>query len=152
MTDVLAAWGATEIRTPRLPDPPEGWRRQVRHHVPIDKANLPPDLSSKVVGLTFEDGYPDNVNGLSTRVARLRLHREPSNLYDSNAVAVIEVDPETGEITTFGHLPAALAGRIAPEIDAGARWELAGYEVLVTPRYPDRPGLSVVLLRDPARG
>ena len=120
----------------------------VRHHPPSDKATLPAELSTKVVGLTFEAGYPGPLLWLAQlagegRPPALVLAREPDNAHDPNAVAVRSAI--TGR--QLGHLPGALAGRLAPELDAGADWRVERYEVLVQDGFEDRPGLSLRLKR-----
>lgn len=134
-------------------DPPADWQETVRDHrhsEPSDKATLPGFLSTKVVGMTFVDGYPANVHRMCTEgCPGLVLVREPDNPHDPNAVAVAERDSTEGAI---GHLPAALAGRIAPEIDAGQEWEIPMWEVLVSPGHVHNPGLSVTLNRRPSDG
>lgn len=120
----------------------------VRHHPPSDKATLPAELSSKVTGLTFEADYPRSLHWLGHLAAEGRppvlvLAREPDNAYDPSAVAVRSA--VTGR--QLGHLPAALAGRIALELDAGADWRVESYEALVQEGFEDRPGLSLRLRR-----
>ncbi len=118
------------------------------HHAPSTKASLPGVLSTKVVGLSFAPRYPDNLHRLAELVAQraapvLALVRDPTNPADANAVAVRSA--ATGR--HLGHLPAALAGRIAPELDAGATWVVESYEVLVAPGHEANPGLSLRLRR-----
>ena len=120
----------------------------VRHHPPSDKATLPAELSSKATGLTFERDYPRSLHWLAHLAAEGRppalvLAREPDNAYDPNAAAVRSAI--TGR--QLGHLPGALAGRLAPELDAGADWRVESYEVLVQEGFEDRPGLSLRLKR-----
>lgn len=120
-----------------------------QHFAPSDKATLPARLSVKVVGLTFHGDYPENLIDLQRQrwehntYWRLQLVREPDNQYDRNAVGVkVAADEEL-----LGHLPAGLAGRIAPEMDAGVAWVVTGWDVLVMPGHEDRPGLAVSLMR-----
>ncbi len=93
----------------------------------------------KAVGVTFHDGYPDNLYALRERFAHGKgeasLIREPDNEYDKNAVAVLA----GGEI--IGHLPGWFAQKIAPEIDSGTRYRVVDASVLVDPDHEDRPGL-----------
>jgi hypothetical protein len=124
----------------------------VRHHPPSDKAAIPSTLSTKVTGLTFEPDYPRSLHWLAHLAAAgcpplLVLAREPDNPYDSAAVAVRSAS--TGR--QLGHLPGALAGRIAPELDAGGDWRIESYEVLVQEGFEDRPGLSLRLKRHDQR-
>jgi hypothetical protein len=123
---------------------------EARHYPPSDKATLPRSLSTKVVGLSFApDGqYPGNLHRLANLSARaetapaLVLVHDAANPHDANAVAVRS--GATGR--HLGHLPAALAARIAPEVD---RWAITGYEVLIAPGHEDHPGLSLALRRTP---
>lgn len=71
------------------------------------------------------------------------LVREPGNAVDPNAVAVRSA--ATGR--HLGHLPAGLAGRLAPELDAGADWRVEDYTVLVYEGHEANPGLSLRLER-----
>lgn len=116
-------------------------------------ARRPPgNFRVRVVGLTFAPDYPGCVQRLDPALwghrpvperARLVLRRQPDNPADPNAVAV--VNAETGE--HLGHLPAHLAARLAPDLDAGATWEVASWEVVVSPRAGDQPGLEVEVRR-----
>lgn len=98
-------------------------------------------FSVKVVGLTFHDGYPDSLHALRERFAKgageASLIREPDNQYDANAVAVLAA----GDI--IGHVPAYLAEKLAPELDAGHTFRVVTAEVLVNPDHPDRPGFLI---------
>lgn len=120
-----------------------------KHYAPSMKATLPGALSSKVVGLMFAPNgeYPMNLRTLNQLVEMdrppvLALVRDAGNQFDPNAVAVRSA--ATGR--HLGHLPAALAARIAPEVD---RWAVESYEVLVAPGHEDNPGLSLKLRRRP---
>lgn len=137
-------------------DVPPGWSgREPKHFDASDKATLPGRLSSKVVGLTFVGNYPQNLHQLrgledQSYRPRLFLRRNPGNAYDANAVEVRAEDPDSRRTMMLGHLPAALAARLAPEMDADDRdteWVVVGWEVLVTPGAEDKPGLSLSLLR-----
>ncbi|MDR7417556.1 MAG: single-stranded-DNA-specific exonuclease RecJ [Armatimonadota bacterium] len=75
-----------------------------------------PAFHTKVVGVTFE-GRQDLVRSIKAG-QRLRLVRDPSNPRDPYAIKV--VTPDGGQL---GFLRAALAARLAPTIDAGARYE-----------------------------
>ncbi len=74
---------------------------------------------------------------------RLVLHRDAENAHDPSTIAV----RSDRKGTHLGYLPAGLAARLAPEIDAGTRWEIAAYEVLVMPGHESNPGLSLSLRR-----
>lgn len=112
----------------------------------------PRRIGTKVVGVTFVDNYPENVEGID-RLAAARflrtgelepipvvLVRRPDNEFDPNA---IEVDvPALGPL---GHLPRVVAAVVAPVIDGGGVYAAEITAVLVNPAYPDRPGIDVVL-------
>ncbi len=130
--------------------PPHGWEsRQVRHYDPPDKTAIPATFSAKVVGVSFAAGYPGNLRALhklaTGDVEELRptliLRHDPENPHDNNAVQVLAVRPAGNRM--LGHLPRAVAPRIAGELDAGKDWRVIGYEVLEDPRHPDKPGLSI---------
>ena len=121
-----------------------------KHFPPSNKATLPAKMSTKVVGLTFlpNGSYPGILHTLAAVVdggqtPLLKLVRDPDNQFDPNAVAVRSAKKGTH----LGHLPAALAARIAPEMDAGVFWLIESYEVLVMPGHEDKPGLSLDLRR-----
>jgi hypothetical protein len=119
-----------------------------RHYPPSDKASLPGHLSTKVVGVSSAEGYPAQLHRLADLVARGRapelvLVHDADNPHDASAVAVRSA--ATGR--HLGHLPAALAARVAP--DAGA-WSIEAYEVLVMPGSEAQPGLSLHLRRGAA--
>jgi single-stranded-DNA-specific exonuclease len=71
-------------------------------------------FNTKVVGVTFE-GRQDLIAGLQPG-AELELVRQPENAFDANAVAV-----HFGRLQ-LGFVRKAIAARIAPNIDAGARY------------------------------
>ena len=124
--------------------------RTVKHYPPSDKATLPSTMSTKIVGLSFlpNGTYPGILHTLAAVVESgqrplLKLVRDPENQFDANAVAVRSAKKGTH----LGHLPAALAARIAPEMDDGVFWLIEGYDVLVAPGHEDNPGLSLNLRR-----
>jgi hypothetical protein len=71
------------------------------------------------------------------------LMRNPANRVDANAVEVHV--PSVGSM--IGHLPRALAQRIAPALDAGQLYEATIYDVRTDPDHPERPGVHVVVRR-----
>lgn len=107
--------------------------------------------TTKVVGVTYAPGYPDNLHRLRDAIdSGLDAHgegvaavliREPDNAYDANAIRV-DVPAIGGPI---GHVPRELAATIAPILDAGTRMRSAITEVLIHPRHPDRPGIGLVM-------
>lgn len=115
--------------------------RTVRHHEPLNKATLPGKLTVKVAGLSFAKTYPWNLFNLRDQGGTVTIDRNPENEFDPHAVRVLVGG------ALVGHFPAGLAGRIAPELDAGVAWEVTAWEVLVQRGYEDRPGLSLRLVR-----
>lgn len=103
----------------------------------------------KAVGVSFRPDYPDSLLRLAEAYAALPLGvpgeaslvRDAANEHDPNAIAILT----NGE--HVGYLPRELAARIAPELDAGARFRVRGAEVLINPEHPDRPGLSIEVER-----
>lgn len=115
---------------------------------------VPDRFEVKVVGLSFRPGYPDNVLALAEAFAALppgaageaTLVRDVDNAHDANAVAILAAGAHVG------YLPAALAAKVAPEIDAGTRFLVTGAEVLIHPEHPERPGLLVQVQRIHTQG
>lgn len=122
-------------------------------------------FESNVVGVTFVEGYPENLRQLSMlpnakaayRTApefaeiteELRpeyspavLIRNPENAFDSNAIEVHV--PSVGMV---GHLPKRLAAMLAPEMDAGVKWRTGVVGVWIHPKHPDQPGMSIRMER-----
>lgn len=120
--------------------------RPARHYPPSDKATIPTSFDVNVVGLTFASGYPANLHDLERQalegnVWELELIREPSNPHDANAIIVrVAADMET-----LGHIPAAVAARLAPEMDAGVAWSVTKWQVLVAFGHESNPGITVTL-------
>lgn len=112
-------------------------------------------FSSKVVGVTFVAGYPDNLlelERLSLDSALLGdeplaalIVRNPQNRFDGNACEVHV--PALGDDGMIGHLPRAVAARLAPQIDAGETWQAEVYVVRVDPNHLDKPGIDIRLWR-----
>lgn len=130
---------------------------------------VPTEFTAKIVGVSFVDGYPDNVarverawlaaNGMARSVSSFDpddpfagmadadgyesipavLIRNPDNEHDANAIQV----HVPAANTMIGHLPRALASRLAPLIDAGQVWQAEIRRVLVHPDHPDRPGIEI---------
>src|SRR5690348_15448368 len=95
------------------------------------------------------DGYPDFFHRLAPAVERAAkdgkrldafLVREPRNEHDANAI-VVQV-PEIGPI---GHVPRAVAAKLAPRLDAGERWRCLIAGVLIHPDHLDRPGIDLLI-------
>jgi hypothetical protein len=119
----------------------------------------------RVVGLTFVDGYPGNVDRLGELVTAAQtralgwtgesdgpvdvpvlLVRNPDNPHDENAVEV-HVPAMGRAASMIGHVPRDLAARLAPSLDRGDVWSARIGAVLVDPEHPDRPGVEVMLER-----
>lgn len=118
----------------------------------------------KVVGLSFIDGYPQNLEAVATllvqaqtaelgwggaqsaRAVTVLLVRNPDNEHDENAVEV-HVPTLGWKRSMVGHLPRDMAARLAPSLDRGDEWRAQVAAVLVNPEHPDRPGLEVRLER-----
>lgn len=118
-------------------------------------------VTTKVVGVTFVDGYPDNLYRLQEIAAEnylsapgsfgnnerpeglpVVLIRNPENAYDANAIEVHV--PALGRSNgMIGHVPRDLAARLAPLIDGGEEWQAAIVAVLVSPENPSNPGIEV---------
>ena len=126
---------------------------------------LPRDFTLKVVGVTFVDGYPENLHRLAHQFNQLvkrgdgpqfagwgehdaepitaLLIRNPANAYDPNAIEVHI--PATGEM--IGHVPREIAARLAPELDNGARFRVGVGSVLVVRGKESNPGITIVVQR-----
>lgn len=107
-------------------------------------------FAAKVVGVSFVPGYPDNLHELSTVSDNARLEgepltavlrRNPANKFDPNAVEVHV--PALGDNGFIGHLTRPIAARLAPDMDAGGRWQAEVGDVLIDPDHMDRPGISI---------
>lgn len=106
-----------------------------------------PPVEYKVVGLSFVDGYPDNILNLEAAMIASEQHagdafigalvRNPANEFDANAIEVHVVG--AGMI---GHLDRHTAAVLAPLLDGGAT-----YTVVVKPRvdpdHRENPGATV---------
>lgn len=132
-----------------MPPPPAGWEdhRPARPKVDPAAAKLerrPPArrFTTAVVGCSFAPGYPGIVLVLEDDPAPLlHLVRDTGNRHDPNAVAV-QLGPCGRHL---GHLPRNVAAIVAPALDAGDRYQVAGHRVLVSWQNPDRPGLELEL-------
>jgi len=134
------------------------------------------NMDLRVVGVTFCDGYPDNLIRLrdvaeerygtgddNSRWAAIdawdgdgdllgepipvRLIRNPENEYDENAIEVhVPVLGRYG--TMIGHVPRELAARLAPRMDGGMEFTTVIKAVYVDPEHTDRPGIELRLTRE----
>jgi hypothetical protein len=102
-------------------------------------------ISTKVVGVSFIEGYPQNIFKLSQSFANgdalVTLERDKDNQYDQNAIRVV-VDGEM-----VGHIPALLAKTMAKEIDSGKVWLAELESILVSTENIDNPGIKIIVWR-----
>lgn len=118
------------------------------------EARLPARFTTRVKGVTFCDGYPDNMGRLELRVRRHELYggepatiravlrRNPENEHDTNAIEV-HVD----EVGMIGHVERRTAEKLAPSLDAGDEWVTVVSEVLVREEDPSHPGITLTVTR-----
>lgn len=130
-------------------------RCQIQGWPPLPLERFPSRLTTRVVGVSFVDGWPENMGRLELEVRRhelfedvaeappaVTLVRRPDNPYDANAVEV-HVD----RVGMIGHLDARTASRLAPRLDAGEAWAGEVAEVVVDENHPGHPGISVSIHR-----
>lgn len=101
-----------------------------------------------VAGVTFADGYPDNLYRLRELVEQARGHgaemptvvlvREPDNRYDPNAVRV-----DVPGVAPIGHIPRRHAVKLAQLLDGGGRYTAGVVNVRIHPDAPEQPGVDV---------
>lgn len=107
---------------------------------------MTPDIfTTKVVGVSFCDNYPQSIFKIAGKLAvgptPLTLIRDSANLYDSNAIKVIHDDE------MIGHIPMLITKVISPEIDSGKNWMAEVESVVVSPENPNQPGLKITVWR-----
>lgn len=104
-----------------------------------------------VVGVTFVDGYPDNLyalrelwDGLTWQDEPLPviLVRNPDNEHDPNAVEIHV--PSVGQI---GHCSRIIAARLAPSMDDGVEFQAWVHGIRVDPDHPENPGIDIAFKR-----
>lgn len=108
-----------------------------------------------VTGVSFVPTWPGNLYELERlnfdaeaqgeRLAAVFL-RNPDNAHDPNAVQ-IHVPALGTDLAMIGHVPAPLAKRLAPELDADIRWQGEVSWVKINHDHPERPGITVVATR-----
>lgn len=112
---------------------------------------LPSRITLNVVGVSFAIGYPQHLYDIERelmfyRTPTVRLVREPDNAVDPNAVRVVVfVEHPKPHYVNVGHVPAPLAQRLAPEMDAGEQW--AGVVAEIRGSSEERPGITVTVAR-----
>lgn len=104
----------------------------------------------RVAGVSFLPNYPDCLHRLRHHVddavtagepLPIMLIREPNNEHDSNAIAVHL--PMAGH--SLGHIPRAIAKRLAVRMDSGETYAGELIDVPIDPQHPDRPGLEIAI-------
>lgn len=102
-------------------------------------------ITSRLAGVTFQNEYPYRLHYLRKAVGDFPLEasliRDPENEYDANAIAVL-----CGG-SFIGFIPASLAEKLAPKLDAGEKWRVIEAEILIHPEHEDRPGVEIKLER-----
>lgn len=130
-------------------------------------APLPDRFESAVVGVTFVAGYPEvlwrvewawvrrkllgeSVPGVDGDALVAELVRNPANEVDANAVEVHvpAICDDTWGDPMIGHLPRAVAARLAPHLDAGEVWRVWVHGVRLNAAHMDQPGLRVHIARN----
>lgn len=105
----------------------------------------PDAFTTKVVGVSFCENYPQSIFGLSASVATgsliVTLERDKQNEYDTNAIKV----KHNGMM--LGHIPKLIASVISNEIDSGKPWLAEIDSILVSAENPDQPGLKIKVWR-----
>lgn len=105
-------------------------------------------LTTKVVGLTFNPAYPQNIFAIAKDFSMgkdtVELVREKENEADENAIAVFY------QGNPVGHVSRKLASFISPQIDAGIDWYAAIESIVVSQENPDNPGLKITIWNDDA--
>lgn len=108
--------------------------------------NMPEEFRTKVVGISFSEGYPNNVFALAKDAALMtspcQLIREPDNEHDSNAIR-IEVNG-----SAIGHIPRLIAIALAPRLDRGEKWLASIHSIIVSNENANQPGLKINVWRD----
>ncbi len=107
---------------------------------------LPTQFVSKVVGVTFCDGYPDNIYSLAEDVAlsqaSCQLVRDPHNKHDPNAICV------SVNGLSIGHLPRLISISLAPKIDGGEVWLASVDSIVVSTDNFNKPGVKISVWKD----
>lgn len=127
--------------------------------------SVPSLFKTKVVGVSFVPGYPDNMYALGSLAMERYLSepgeifttettaepipailiRNPDNEFDSNAIEVHV--PSLGDNTMIGHLARGVAAKVAPLMDSGDELAASIYLVAVHPDHPENPGIHVEIER-----
>lgn len=104
-----------------------------------------PSVSTKVVGVSFRDGYPGTFHKWSQRrpdrYPKCVLVRDPDNAADPNAVRVMVARKHVGFI------PSDLAARVAELMDAGVEVTARVTSVEVIPDLAHSPTMTIQITR-----
>jgi hypothetical protein len=107
---------------------------------------IPETLTTKVVGVSFNKNYPQNIFNLSNSIVagdvELSVERELDNPSDKSAIKILK----NGEF--LGYVPMLIASSISSEIDSGKVWSAEIEEVLISTHNTDKPGLKILLWRN----
>jgi hypothetical protein len=98
-----------------------------------DKMPMPNTFEVPVVGVTFQPTYPAALATLHNDDP-VNVVRDTGNPTDPNAVRVEDADG-----IVLGYIPAPIARRLAPEMDAGVLFAVT-IRPLINPQHTDRPG------------
>lgn len=122
------------------------------------RRTLPAVVEVKAVGVTFADDYPANLYRVKDHAATVgvsldgppvagrrgldcELVREPNNPYDANAVAIVAASE------SIGHVPRAIAVRLARELDSKVVWVAEVTAIVYWPDRPEQPGVWIRMRR-----
>lgn len=101
---------------------------------------MPHTFEVPVVGVTFQPAYPTTLATLHNDDT-VRVVRDTGNPADPNAIRVEDLDG-----VALGYIPAPIARRLAPELDAGVTYEVT-IRPLINPDHADRPGAMLRFTR-----
>jgi hypothetical protein len=103
-------------------------------------------FTTKVVGVSFCENYPQSIFSISASIAlgkvSLELERDMDNEYDANAIKV------SSQGAMIGYLPMFISRVLAKEIDNGTNWSAEVDSVLVSTENVDQPGLKITVWRN----
>jgi hypothetical protein len=99
---------------------------------------IPETLTTKVVGVSFNKNYPQNIFNLSNSIVAGDVELSS----DKSAIKILK----NGEF--LGYVPMLIASSISSEIDSGKVWSAEIEEVLISTHNTDKPGLKILLWRN----
>lgn len=100
------------------------------------------NFSVKVVGVTYQSGYPQTIHDLNNGDDAV-LVREPDNPHDSEA---IRVTTKTNQ--AIGYIPAQVAKKLNAVFAQGKHYT-ATFSKNIDESHQDRPGVTLRLVCDP---